>query len=129
MATPADTSTDTSTRNLVDQLLSMINEGRILDAMERFYAVDCEMQENGNEPVRGRDVNLEREKQFLAQVKTWNGFQAKAVAVENDVAFIECVLDFVNTDDQHVVMEQVSVQRWRGGEIASERFYYDASGG
>lgn len=119
---------DHDLRANVDQLIEMIQSGQIVEAMERFYADDCAMQENGNEPVRGLAANIAREKEFLAQVKTWNGFDAKAVAVSGDVSFIECVIDFVNTDDQHVLMEQVSVQRWRDGKIVHERFYYDASG-
>lgn len=124
------TVTNTSTHDIsgnVQQLIGMIQKGQIVEAIERFYAEDCAMQENANEPVRGRQANIEREKQFLEQVKTWNGFDAKAVAVDGDVAFIECVLDFVSTDDQRITMEQVSVQRWQDGKIVHERFYYDAS--
>lgn len=120
-------STDTIREN-VDQLVGMIQGGKVLEAMERFYAADCALQENANPPTQGLEANIEREKQFLARVATWNGFEVKAVAVDGEVALIECVIDFIDTDDQHVVMEQVSVQRWRDGKIAHERFYYDASG-
>lgn len=122
------TATVTSLRDNVQALVGLIQEGRILDAMQRFYAPDCAMQENANPPVKGLAANIEREKQFLAQVKTWNSFEVKAVATHGEVAFIECAIDFVNTDDQHVVMEQVSVQRWQDGKITHERFYYDAGG-
>ncbi len=120
---------ETKIRGNVDELLNLIRQGRLGDGLQQFYAVDVIMQENGNEPTRGRDANLAREKEFLAKVKTWNGFDVKSVAVDGNLAFIECVLDFVSTDDERVVIEQVSVQRWQEGKIVNERFYYDPSGG
>ncbi len=44
-------------------LIRYIQEGRILDAMNEFYAEDVKMQENGNPPTVGLQANIEREKQ------------------------------------------------------------------
>lgn len=119
-------------RERLEDLLAHIHEGRILEAIDRFYAEDVVMQENGNEPTRGRAANRIREQQFLDQVKQWNRFDVKARAVSalddrTAVAFVESAADFVTTDDTHVVMEQVAVQRWRDGRIVHERFYYDSA--
>jgi len=118
-----------SLRAHVERLLEHIRTGRILEAMDTFYADDLEMRENRNPPTRGKTANIEREKQFLAQVKQWQRMDVAAVATEGTpeigVAFIEYAFDFINTDGQPVHYEQVSVQRWRNGRIVSERFYYD----
>ncbi|QOV88376.1 nuclear transport factor 2 family protein [Humisphaera borealis] len=113
-------------RSRVDSLVEYIKTGRILDAMTEFYASDTQMQENGNPPTKGLAENIEREKQFLAQVKVWKGFEVKALAVEGDTAFMESTIDFIAQNDQPVHMEQVSVSRWKDGKIAHERFYYDS---
>jgi SnoaL-like domain len=110
----------------VSDLQSYIKSGRILDAMNEFYAHDCRMQENASAPCIGLAANLEREKQFLAQVKEWKGYTVKALATAGDVAFVEAAADFINQQDQPVHMEQVSVQRWKDGKIVHERFYYNA---
>lgn len=113
-------------RDRVKSLVEYIKTGRILDAMTEFYAADTQMQENANPPTKGLAANIEREKQFLAQVKVWKGFAVKALAVEGDVAFMESTIDFVNQSDQPVHMEQVSVTQWKDGKIVYERFYYDS---
>ena len=52
-------------------LIEYMNTGRILEAMEEFYDESIEMRENGNPPTIGLAANIEREKQFLSQIKEW----------------------------------------------------------
>jgi ketosteroid isomerase-like protein len=119
--------TEVSVRERVQDLIEYIRKGRILDAMTEFYADDAAMQENANPPTAGLAANVEREKQFIAGVKQWLGFEVKAVAVEGDTSFMESALEFVTTGGQRVRQEQVAVARWRDGKIAHERFYYDSA--
>lgn len=121
------TATAADVRARVHDLLDYISSGRILDAMTEFYDADASMQENANPPTVGLEANIEREKQFLANVKEFKGFSAKAVGVDGDTALIESVLDFIAQDGSEVSLQQVSVQRWRNGKIAHERFYYDSA--
>jgi ketosteroid isomerase-like protein len=118
--------TDVNTR--VRSLLDYIRQGRILEAMEEFYDEDVAMQENRKEPCVGLAKNIEREKEFLAQVKDFKSFEAKAVGVDGDTALVESFMEFVNQQDQPVRLEQVSVTRWKDGKIVHERFYYDSAG-
>ena len=111
----------------VQELLSYIRNGRIIEAMTEFYAPDSEMQENRNPPTKGLAANIEREKQFLANIKEWRGFNVHAVAVEGDVSLVETSMEFVATDGTTVRLEQVSVSKWRDGKIVHERFYYDSA--
>ena len=117
-----------SSRNLQDSLnnlLSYIRQGKIIEAMNEFYDKDTVMQDNANPPTKGLTANIEREKQFMSGVKEWKGFNVTAFAVGGDVTFYECTLDFIATSGQAVHMEQVSVAKWRNGKIVQERFYYD----
>lgn len=102
-----------------------IREGRILEAMNEFYAKDVIMQENANPPTVGLTANIEREKEFLRGVKEWKGFEVKLIGVGDDVTFYEAVFDFIATDGTPVHMEQVDVARWKDGKIIHQRFYYD----
>ena len=109
-----------------------MNTGRILEAMEEFYDESIEMRENGNPPTVGLAANSEREKQFLSQIKEWKSLDVTAFGVDSDsdtgTVLIELSFDFINTDDQPVRYEQVSVQHWKEGKITHERFYYDTGG-
>lgn len=120
------TLTRVPTAQRVNDLISYIQQGRVIDAMHEFYDADVSMQENANPATVGLAPNIEREKKFLAQVKTWKGFTVTGLVVDGDTAFIENVIEFVNTGGQDVRLEQVAVQRWKGGKIVQERFYYNA---
>ena len=118
---------------LVHQLNEHIGTGKILEAMEAFYAENAQMQENKNAPCVGLAANIEREKQFLAQVKDFHAFGANAVGVDGGengtgTALVESYMEFTNQEDQKVRLEQVSVQKWENGKIVHERFYYDSAG-
>lgn len=110
----------------VEELQEFINEGKILEAMDEFYASGISMRENNEKPTVGLDANIEREKEFLSIVKQWNWTKWHAVAIneETGVAFLEYAFEFVNTDDQTITYEQATVQRWVDGKIVSERFYH-----
>jgi len=110
----------------VQELMNCVAGGRILDAMNRYYDPSVTMQENANPPCAGLAANIEREKAFVASIREWRGLQIKAMAVNDDVSFIEYTIDFVNTSGIPMHNEQVSVARWKNGKIIHERFYYDS---
>lgn len=118
--------TTASIAERVEQLKDYINNGKILEAMDEFYADEVVMQENSEEPTSGLEANIEREKQFLSIVKQWNWTKWHATAVNDreNVSFVEYSFEFVNSDDETVVYDQAVVQRWRDGKIISERFYH-----
>jgi hypothetical protein len=113
----------------VDELISWIKQGKIIEAMSEFYAHDAAMQENSKPATHGLEANIEREKQFLAQVKEFHGFEALTIGIDHPqgVALIESRMEFTNTQGDRVRLEQVSVQRWKNGKIVHERFYYNAT--
>jgi ketosteroid isomerase-like protein len=112
-------------RQRLQDLHNHIRQGKIIEALNEFYATDTVMQDNANRPTKGLAANIEREKQFMSSVKEWKGFNVTASGVGDNVTFYEAVVDFITTDDQHMHLEQVSVAKWRNGKIVHERFYYD----
>lgn len=71
----SSTTTDSSIHNRLQELFDYIRSGRILDAINEFYAEETVMQENSGRPTVGRQANLERERQFISTVKEWKGFE------------------------------------------------------
>ncbi len=125
MSTIQTTGLDIASR--VRDLLSYVQQGRIVDAMYEFYAPDVRMQENNNPPTVGLEANVEREKQFVASVRQWQRFEVKSIGVdpERGVAFVQSELEFDGVDGKTYRSDQVAVQTWRDGKITHEKFYYD----
>ncbi|MEO1237815.1 MAG: ester cyclase [Planctomycetota bacterium] len=107
-------------------LLDTIRNGRIMDAMNEFYADDVVMSEPAYGDTVGLAANLEREEKFVASVKEFKGFETPAVAVGDNVGIYENVMDWVDVNGNDIHVEQTVVQRWNAdGKITHERFYYD----
>ncbi len=121
MSTP----TTIALQERLEDLFSYIREGRILDAINEFYAEDVVMQENAETPTVGRDANLEREKQFLNTVKEWKRFDVTAKGVGDNATFYETIMNWVTTDGTPVHVEQVVASKWKDGKITYERFYHN----
>lgn len=113
--------------NLDAELNSMIGQGQILDAFDRFYAEDVVMQENSNEPFRGKVACRQHEEEFLGSIDTFHGARLGATGVGDDVSFAEWVFDVTFKGGGRVQMEQVTVRRWKDGQVSNERFYYDSA--
>ena len=119
------THTAINRQDRLEDLLAYIRGGRILDAINEFYADNVTMQENDHPPTVGREANLERESQFLNTVKEWKRFDVTAKGVGDDVTFYETVMDWIATDGTPVHVEQVVVAKWQDGRIIHERFYHN----
>ena len=111
-------------RELVEDLNSMILEGRALEAFEKYYAEDVVMQENELPPTIGKAANREREKEFFSNLVELRGADVKAVAVGDDVTMVEWFFDYTHKEWGRRTYHQVAVQRWKDGKIVHERFYY-----
>lgn len=108
----------------VNELNAMIQQGKIMEAMNTFYADDLVMAENDNPPVEGLAANLEREQAFVDNT-TWHGLELKGVTVGDGISMVQWFMDFHNTQyGARMAFNQVAVQRWRDGKIYDERFYY-----
>lgn len=119
------TATAANVHHRLTELFDYIRAGRILEAIDEFYAEDVVMQENSAPPTIGRQANLERERQFLSTVKEWRGFEVTAHGAGNDATFYETVMDWIAKDGTPVHIEQAVVTKWRDGRILHERFYHN----
>lgn len=108
----------------VDALNGMIQQGKIMEAMNEFYADDVVMGENDHPPHEGLAANLEREQRFVDQTE-WFGLELKGVSLGDNLSMVQWWMDFHNKDyGSRMAFTQVAVQRWRDGKIVDERFYY-----
>ena len=108
-------------------LVALCEQGKTLEAIERFYADDVVVFENHERARAGREACLAFERSALAQLKEPARLRARAYAAEPQlgVAFIEWVIRFLGDDGRPMRLEEVAVQRWSGGRIVEERFYYE----
>ena len=114
-------------RARVQQLINYVEQGRIPEAIEEFYADDVVMQDNKGAPVAGKAANLQRERASFDAIAEIHEHRAASYVVDGDRAAIDWIFDFTMKDGRRFRMEQTAYQTWRGDRIARERFYYDSA--
>ena len=113
-----------SVKELSNQLDEMIISGQAMEAFEKFYAADCVMQENLNEPCVGKDANRKREEEFFGSIAEFHGAELHSAGAGDDVSFAEMSFDATYKDGNRRKMTEVAVRRWKDGQVVHERFYY-----
>ena len=109
------------------ELNQTVLEGQIMAAFEKYYAEDCVMAENGNEPTRGKDANRKREQEFVDSIAEFHSAELAASAFTDDVSFSEWILDVTFQGGHRKTLHQVAVRRWKDGQVSHERFFYDSA--
>ena len=105
-------------------LIELVENGRMLDAMTGSYGENVAMQENTSPPTVGFAENYARESAFYGSLKALN-FTLVSVLVEGNRAVINWVFDYTMADGKSYRMDEIAVQTWENGKIVHERYVYD----
>lgn len=112
-------------KELVEGLASMIKEGKILEAFDKYYADDVVMQENNEEPRVGKEANRAFEQAFVNGIVEVRKMDILGIAVGENYSTMESYIDATHKDWGEMKMSQVAVQRWKDGKVVNEKFYYN----
>ncbi len=113
----------------VRALVAHVEAGRILEAIDAFYADDVVMQDNLGAPTVGRAANRARLAGNAAGIREVHEHRARRVLVDGDGAVIHWLFDFSLADGTRLRFDQLALQTWRGegpdARIVHERFVFD----
>ncbi len=114
-------------RARVMEFVSMVVSGDHVAAIENFYHNDATMQENRNEPRRGRDILIAHEAKALSRIKRMHTHPAQVIVVDGDNVAIQWTFDRISHDGRVHRLEEIALQVWKADRILHERFFYDAA--
>ena len=109
----------------VQGLIDAVEAGRFVEAIETYYAPGASMQENADAPRQGLAALVENEQRMLTVFKSIKGRSLGPALIEGDRVAINWAFDFVRADGSTAHMEEIAWQRWQGGKVVEERFFYD----
>lgn len=111
----------------VDELNSMIQQGKVLEAFEKFYAADVTMQENEDQPTVGKDACRINEEAFVNNILEFRKADIQNVVIGDRLSIVQWDFDFTHKDWGIRNYNQIAVQRWNEqGQIINEKFYYNS---
>jgi hypothetical protein len=113
-------------KNVKDLHLNYVNAGKLLEGFEKYYADNVIMQELGEEPRVGKDINRIHETNFIQSIKEVHkaGILSFAEDAENNKTMVESWMELTFVNEFRIKMQQVAVQTWENGLIINELFYH-----
>lgn len=104
-----------------------MQEGKMVEAFEKYYGEGVITQVNGNPPVNGKDANRKREVIFLQEIEKLNGSEIKSVTfggTEDNISMTEWAISIENKEGEKKIIYRVNVQHWKDNKIINERLYF-----
>jgi hypothetical protein len=117
----------TKLKNTVEKLNSLIKEGKIMEAFEKYYGEDVIIQVNGNAPITGKQQNRKREMIFLQEIEKLNSAEIKSVTfggTDDNVSMTEWAINIENKEGDKKTIFRVNVQHWKDDKIINEKLYF-----
>jgi len=109
----------------VESFISLVEPGRTVEAMVRFYAEHATMQENAAPPRVGKIALIKHEEGALASITSLKATCVRPIFVSGDFVVIRWVFEIQDKKGKTVLFEELAHQRWEGNLMAEERFFYD----
>jgi hypothetical protein len=103
----------------------LVANGQILEAFEEFVAEDVVMDDVAEDdgPWEGKDVNREREKEFVNFIDEVHEVALHHEAVEGNVSFSEWTFHVTFKNGDEMNRRQIERRIWEDGE-ATEVFFF-----
>ena len=114
---------NTLLRNVGD-LNDLLLQGKDLEALEKFYDEEVEVQENDSKPLKGKKKAIEAKRSFLSGIAEVNCVKPLKVAVGEKTTMVEWHLSYLLREGTQKEFTQVAVQEWEAGRIVREKFYH-----
>jgi ketosteroid isomerase-like protein len=114
-------------KNNVEKLNTLIQEGKIMEAFEKYYSEDVVIQVDGNPPVTGKEQNRKREMIFLQEIEKLNSAEINSVTYGgngDNVSMTEWVINIENKDGVKKIIYRVNVLHWKDDKIINEKLYF-----
>jgi hypothetical protein len=110
---------------ILERFIARVESNAHVEAIQEFYAENASMQENNAPPRIGRDTLVAHEAAALARAASVRSTCVRPVFVNGDHVVIRWIFEFTWKDGSTGRIEELAYQRWEGGKVAQEQFFYD----
>jgi hypothetical protein len=121
------TSTKREVREVLNEMLGILQEGKMTEGQEIYFADDVITQEGNAPALTGKQNAIERLNQFRETigVAEFVSYKIGDVAVEGNMSFYDSVVSLKLNNGETISLEQVIKTVWNDeGKIVFERYYH-----
>lgn len=108
------------------EMYNLIEDGKSMEALEKFYADKVQVVEANGETRDGKEAQRKALQDWYGMVKEMHASGVTAITSNEETATttVESWMEATFADGNRFKMEEVAVQKWEGDQIIHERFYY-----
>ena len=121
------TVTKREVREVLNEMLGILQEGRMTEGQEVYFADDVVTQEGNNPALTGKQNAIERLNNFRESigVAEFISYKIGDVAVEGKTSFYDAVVTLKLNNGETISLEQAVKTIWNDeGKIVFERYYH-----
>ncbi len=109
----------------VHSFVSLVESGKTVESMVRFYAEHASMQENSAPPRVGKSALIKHEEDSLASIASLKATCVRPIFIAEDFVVLRWVFEIQDKTGKTVRFEELAYQRWEGNHMVEEQFFYD----
>ncbi len=111
----------------VQHLISLVEQGREVEALRMYYAPHAKTYENTDLPTIGLEALIAKEQRFLDSLKAMHIRKADSYIVDAERVAINWHFEFITGQGTLVYMNEIAYQLWENEQVVEERYYYDTA--
>lgn len=106
-------------------LYTMLEEGKLLEAKEKYYHDDVIVIQADGRIRKGKDENIKYDKDFINNIDEIYGGKIQAIASDENrkISMVEFWINLKQKDGTKRIIAEVAIQQWEDDKIIEERFY------
>lgn len=113
-------------RRTVESFVSLVELGKYDLAIELYYDEDASAQEETVDTPRSGAATLAHgERRTMSRFKEIRAKSIGPVFIDGDQVVIRWRFEYFDKTGGRRTIDELAYQRWKGEQIAEERFYYD----
>lgn len=121
------TVTKREVKEVLNEMLGILQEGRMTEGQEVYFADEVVTQEGNNPALTGKQNAIERLNNFRESIgfAEFVSYKIGNVAVEGNASFYDAVVSLKLNNGETISLEQVVKTVWNDeGKIVFERYYH-----
>ena len=115
----------TNLETLVEKQVEMLNEGKVLEALEEFYAEDCQMYDNDVLFSQNKVESIQKQEKFIKPCTAIEGKISKHIIIDDSISVLENQTSFTHPEYGVNKINGLHIQHWADGLIVKEHYYRD----
>lgn len=111
--------------DIIEAFIAMVEANQHVQAVETFYIPDAILQDNQSNNIRGKQKQIENEKNLLLRIKKMSSRCIRPYFINGEQVVIKWHFKFEFKNDTYIVIDEVACQQWLGEQIQKEQFFFD----